>query len=399
MNPDIIIKVFPDISKRQINTILKFQNKFDLTIENLKCLNPGCFNIKRWNNKTTGFNNCCSKECTKIMKKHIFELRNNKSKETYFKKTGYSHNSYNPDSIKKRKATCLEKYKVEFASKNETIKNKSKETCLKKYGTDNPMKQEAIKNKIKYNNLLKYGVENPMQSITVKNRHKEYYNNRTHLHQNIKNYKNWNDKEFWEKNFIDDKKNFNYIKCMEYFNCGLAATHQHIHLLQIPYIKLGGTSFKERMIYPILDKLNILYIKNSRSIIPPLELDIYLPKLNLAIEYNGIYYHSYHSDQNKNRSPKQGDLEFCKYRHQIKSITCYNKGIRLLHIYEDLKTIDQLIINFIDNDYNKDQKEYFLDLGIYPLNADVEIIAPENRVVLKDRILWNAGKIRVNNYE
>ncbi len=50
-----------------------------------------------------------------------------------------------------------------------------------------------------------------------------------------------------------------------------------------------------------------------------LELDIFLPELNKAIEYNGIYWHS---------------KENVKNRDKLKSTQCKNKGIDLLVIEE-----------------------------------------------------------------
>jgi hypothetical protein len=65
-------------------------------------------------------------------------------------------------------------------------------------------------------------------------------------------------------------------------------------------------------------------IYNDRKTIDPYELDIYIPKFNLAIEFNGIYWHS--SD-----SPRPLDKNY----HQEKTKACNEKGIRLIHIFED----------------------------------------------------------------
>jgi len=67
---------------------------------------------------------------------------------------------------------------------------------------------------------------------------------------------------------------------------------------------------------------NIPYIKNSRKIISPLELDFYLPSHNIAIEICGLYWHS------------------TKIRKDIKHIlnkynTCKQNGIQLITIFED----------------------------------------------------------------
>ena len=63
-------------------------------------------------------------------------------------------------------------------------------------------------------------------------------------------------------------------------------------------------------------------IENDRNIIAPKELDVYIPEKNFAIEYNGLYWHS-----------EGGDC-YSDY-HLNKTKMCMNKGIRLLHIYEN----------------------------------------------------------------
>ena len=91
------------------------------------------------------------------------------------------------------------------------------------------------------------------------------------------------------------------------------------------YCKFAGRSFKENELY---DYLTSIYkgtiIKDSRSIIAPFELDFYIPNKNLAIEFNGTYYHSCAIDNS------YGDKNY----HFNKSKLCEEKGIRLIHIYE-----------------------------------------------------------------
>lgn len=57
-----------------------------------------------------------------------------------------------------------------------------------------------------------------------------------------------------------------------------------------------------------------------RGIIGRNELDIYLPEINLAFEFNGNYWHC--------------DIFKDKYYHQSKTIDCAKQGIRLVHIFE-----------------------------------------------------------------
>jgi hypothetical protein len=63
-----------------------------------------------------------------------------------------------------------------------------------------------------------------------------------------------------------------------------------------------------------------LILENDRHIINPYELDIYLPDLKLAIEYNGSYWHS---------EDKVGK-NYHKRKHQL----CFDKGIRLIQIHD-----------------------------------------------------------------
>jgi len=63
-------------------------------------------------------------------------------------------------------------------------------------------------------------------------------------------------------------------------------------------------------------------IRRDRSVLDGLELDIYIPKLHTAIEYNGLRWHSEEFNKDKNY-------------HLNKLIKCNEKGIRLIQIFED----------------------------------------------------------------
>lgn len=70
----------------------------------------------------------------------------------------------------------------------------------------------------------------------------------------------------------------------------------------------------------VKDICNYDIIRNDRKQIHPQELDIYIPDCNLAIEFNGTYWHS--------------TLQKDKNYHYNKSRLCEEKGIRLIHIWE-----------------------------------------------------------------
>jgi len=101
-------------------------------------------------------------------------------------------------------------------------------------------------------------------------------------------------------------------------------------------------------------------ISGDRSVLNGKELDIYIPSLNLAIEYNGIYYHS----ENTGRRDKN--------YHLNKTKECEKKGIRLIHIFdfewEQKRTkVEYLIKNALGNKDGK--KLYGRKLSIHKVSS------------------------------
>ncbi len=77
----------------------------------------------------------------------------------------------------------------------------------------------------------------------------------------------------------------------------------------------------ENELKAFIGELGVDFIENTKKVITPLELDIYIPSHNLAIEFNGLYWHSeLYKDNNY---------------HLNKTELCENLGIKLIHIFED----------------------------------------------------------------
>jgi hypothetical protein len=98
-------------------------------------------------------------------------------------------------------------------------------------------------------------------------------------------------------------------------------------------------------------------------------IDIYMPKLKLAIEYNGLYWHS------------AGFLE--KTRHYDKWKTCNDQGINLLIIWEDdWKNKRQILESIIKNKLNLIQsKNYARDCLIKEVNnKDAKVFLDNNHI-------------------
>ena len=81
-------------------------------------------------------------------------------------------------------------------------------------------------------------------------------------------------------------------------------------------------SKKENEIVDFIKKLNLTIEQRNRNILNGKELDIYIPSKQIAIEYNGLRWHS----ENFGRD---------KWYHLNKTLECNNKDIKLLQIFED----------------------------------------------------------------
>ena len=78
----------------------------------------------------------------------------------------------------------------------------------------------------------------------------------------------------------------------------------------------------ESEIGQLLSDHHVDFIRSNRKIIAPYELDIYIPEKNVAIEANGVYWHT--EKQGKDRN-----------YHYNKWKQCHDQGIQLITIWED----------------------------------------------------------------
>lgn len=105
-------------------------------------------------------------------------------------------------------------------------------------------------------------------------------------------------------------------------------------------------SSQEIKIRKFLDSIGIQYIANDKQKIFPKELDIFIPEHNLAIEINGIYWHS---DKFKDE----------KY-HINKLTDCENAGIQLLQFYDtEIDNKFDIVTSMIRNKLGKTENKIF----------------------------------------
>lgn len=247
-------------------------------------------------------------------------------------------------SSPQRMATCIEKYGSPVAANNSDLRKQWEDNYIQKHNIE-WNKDPKRKQKSQETCMNKYQVKNGSQSDNARNKIKQ---NR------------WINKSEEELNKIQDKSKFTYFKnhssekikkILEYCDLELlddfkGMTKQHkykckkchnIFKLSFNTIKQGNkcsicnppqyqrSSKLEKEILAFLKTItNTKIIENSRQIIPPQELDLYLPEMNTAIEFDGLWYHS-------EGSPNYISPSY----HLQKTIECLKKEIHLIHIFED----------------------------------------------------------------
>jgi hypothetical protein len=197
----------------------------------------------------------------------------------------------------KREKTNLSKYGVAHYSKTNQYKDQFKSTCEARYGVTNPGAIPELKAKRARAKQLTYWnhiVESIREYTTPNFSFDEY----THVR----------DKELsWTCKVCGDAFISNIFgklpKCPTCFPSG----------------NTGGPSSVEK---DVLNEITNMYsgtvLTNVRNLITPKEIDIYIPEFQLAIEINGVYWHSSdHVDS---------------FYHQNKFLECQKKNLSLLMI-------------------------------------------------------------------
>ena len=270
-------------------------------------------------------------------KKYGVEYYNNIEKNKQTKKENYGDENYN--NREKANKTCLENYGVNNISQRKEIKEKKKKTNLKNLGVFYPLQNNKIKEKVQKTNLEKYDhtcslrneeIVKLVKKIKLDKYGNEYYNNPKKISKTRKNntLKKYNIMIGEDYNIISEKDNLFTIfhsKCNNNFNITYSNLYErskiNVDICTNCYKIEEHTSLLEKDIVKWLKTLNINMIENDRKILDGQELDIYLPKYNLAIEFNGLYWHS----------EKFKDKKY----HLNKTEKCIEKNIQLIHIWED----------------------------------------------------------------
>jgi len=270
----------------------------------------------------------------------------------------------NKSTQEKYKKTMIDIYGVDNPIKSKKIQEKIKKTNLEKYGNKHAMQNKNIQEKVKKTNLKKYGVENVFQNKNIQEKQKETLNKK--YGENIENisqieqvknkkkntvFKNIfsNKIKSFEKNIkvkaLFDLKEYKGVtfkykwKCLKCSNIYLSNLDDgKIPLCPRCNYSISNSNQEKEVIDFIKKNYNGFVDENNRQLIKPYEVDAYIKDLNIAFEYNGIYYHRY-----SYLIEKKNDKEFQKYNfsnkgiyyHLLKTKKAEEKNVQLIHIFED----------------------------------------------------------------
>lgn len=283
--------------------------------------------FKDYWNYTKGFNEpyfCTS--CKKI-----------KSEKTSLKNWGVKNPMQNEKVKDILRNSLIEKYGVSWYSKTDEWLEKFKKTSLEKWGYDNPSKNPIIISGIREKNtdFLK---SKEFGTISKEKKQRNTW----------KKYKSLLPNDYSVISYDTDVFSLKHNKCESRFELtkGLLYTrlkNKSIICIECNPIDIKSSSFEIEIGF-FLNELGIIFEKKNREVLNGLELDYFIPNLKIAIECNGVYWHN--------------ELFKSKNYHINKTNMCLEKGITLLHIWEDDWSLKSDIIkSIIKNKLNLIEKK------------------------------------------
>jgi len=313
-----------------------------------------------------------------------------KGRQTYRDKTGFSYTWENPEGLEKMHETTKERYGDEFVLRIEEFKQKAEQTSIERYGTPNPMQSQYVKFKSIETNRQRYGVDNAFQSAEVQAKMKatmqERYgvDNSAQIKENLLRLVSNPDKienliQFHEDPEHYVKNNFVTSPSMSQLadHLGIRSSTLGQFLISHDLKHLVGfvrSEMEQEVIEYIQSIDSSVSLKvDDRTVIKPLEIDIYLPDYQFGIECNPTATH------NSTNDPWNSNPKSLMY-HKNKTDLCEENNIFLFHIFGHEWTHKRVIIeSMIRNVLNKNNNV------IYARKCDVrEVSAAEAYQFLED---------------
>jgi hypothetical protein len=243
----------------------------------------------------------------------------NKIKETNQKNLGVDWSMQSKSTISKSRKSFNDKYGVDWISKSDYYKDKIKETSIEKWGVSNYSKTIEYKEKVKSTNFSNWG-GHPSKNENFKLKAKNTKQRKT-----FKRYAELISDKYILNSYKNETFSLIHKECNNTFdiNKGLLRARFNSCKMICTQCNPVGVLYSnfETQVGSFIESLGIGYIKNDKKILKGKEIDIYIPEYNIAIECNGIYWHS--------------ELFKSSDYHISKTNKCNEEGISLLHIWED----------------------------------------------------------------
>jgi len=282
-----------------------------------------CKKNTRFLSLNSGYSKFCDVKCMANCKQ-----TRDKYKSTCLKKYNKDNFAKTKEFLKKSIATFQKHYQFSNPSKHPDVKEKVKNTNLRKRGVPSSFLDPEVKEKIKNSNIKIRNVENAMESIDTQLKCRDTYTKNfiPKIQEFISNRKI----SFSNEKYVNavTKRKWICLKCNHEFETTWFQIQQGKRCPKCYPPKIHRSS-GEIDLSNYFKTLDLIIIENDRSILrneknalKSKELDIFFPELKIAIEFNGIYFHS-----NKRNCPKN--------YHLNKTLKCNEKGIHLIHIFED----------------------------------------------------------------
>lgn len=254
---------------------------------------------------------------------HNDEVRK-RSQKTNIERYGGISPACSQSVIEKTKQTCLERYGVPNPAQSVEVMDKIKKTNIERYGAPNPNQSKAVIAKRHKTNLERYGNINPAKNKVVGNKISE--TTRLSMEEILlicanKKY----ELRLPEEGYTNAHQRLTFLCTIHNveFESNIMNLQQDFH--QCPKCKKRGKSKEESKVFNYVKSIyEGKVVSNTRQVITPREVDVFIPEKNLAIEYNGIYWHS---EMNKNF--KNNNLSYEKFK------SCEKKGIKLLQFFSN----------------------------------------------------------------
>jgi hypothetical protein len=330
--------------------IVKFAEDFDLThisfVEKVylclnsltalpTCSNDLCSKHVKFLSLGRGYAKYCSNKC--VSSDSALKLEKEKNA---LAKWGTTHPQKNPSVKEKTLQTNLDKYGHKSPMLNKTVQKKATDTLVKNFGVTNPSKSlEIIEKRIETfrkssfketftnTSFLKYGTNHPWSNKEVHDKSILSSKIKKRNNTELKIKKKLEEYPLYKFKSIDFDNRIINISCPLGHDFEIARhtfDERYNYKTEICTIckpVWSGISGLELQLTNFLLDYNIEIEIKKRDIISPLELDVFIPSKNVAIEFNGLYWHS-SAHKNKDYHKKKWQL-------------CSDLGIKIINVWED----------------------------------------------------------------